>query len=585
MPFTERFRTSSESLAVENFYLASTAQKSVRQQIRQESVEVKAGTSLSEAFSQKGLRGGSFKGRQTSASFETSQLRMRSTSIASTDSESSLPDRSPSTSFGSGDMVFLRSGGSTPSNSSGLTAGMAQALPPVPNDGLPPQHTDPSNPLYRTPSSLPTNPLYNTPVSSFPSPGANPMYNTPRALQDASNPLYQSPTKSYPSQQQYSSPSSIPANPAPMYNTLPSRGPRSALLGAAANSSPLHVVPNPSYDTPKMQPAAAGSPAARQQPDSSPPVGRVSGPCSSKSHRSALLKEIPLEDSDPTFAPDEAQLPGTTGRGPIPKPRSDRKLKESIPEEGAVVEDPPPPPVRRGIKPAQNADALSDEGPPPPVNRSQKPHFEPPKPPTIDRSTKPLSSATAIHDGSSDEEGSEEGEEEFGEVPQKSDDTLHYVRLLHLGSPPPAETRPVPRPVPKPRRNLPAETEPSADTEPIADTEYTMVDKQKTAELSRRLSDLAAASASISPEQNACAQDAMEVDEPGYVIVTPDGEVDVENDPQYYTVMTVSRCHGDHAVFTDCTYVVHRGADRLLPLIAGTYSRALSSVLLPCMRW
>ena len=626
MPFTERFRTVSESSAVENFYLASAAQKNVRQQIRQESVEVKAGTSLSEAFSQKGLRGGSFKGRQTSASFDVSQIRMRSTSIASTDSDSSLSYPSPSASLGSGDFVFLRSGGSTPSNSSGLTAGMAQALPPVPTDVLPPQHTDPSNPLYRTPNSLPTNPLYNTPVPPLPSPGANamyntpramqdagnpmyntpramqdagnplyntpramqdagnpmyntpramqdagnplyntpramqdagnplyntpramqdagnPMYNTPRAMQDAGNPLYKSPTKSYPPQQQYSSPSSIPANPGPKYNTLPSRGPRSALLGAA-NSSPLPV-PNPGYDTPKVQLAAADSPATRQQPDSSQPVDRVSRSGSTKSHRSALLKEISMEDSDPTFSPDEAQLPGTTVKGPVPKPRSDRKLKESIPEEGAVAEDqeePPLPPVRREIKPAQNADALSDEEPPPPVNRAQKPHFEPPKPPTIDRSTKPLASATAIHDSSSDEEDSEEGEEEFGEVPQKSDDTLHYVKLHHLSSPPPAVTRPVP----KPRRNLPAETEPTADTE------YTMVDKQKTAELSRRLSDLAV---QIGPEQGAGVRDAKVVDDPGYVNVTPDGEVDVENDPQYYTVMTVSRCHGDHAVLADCTY-------------------------------
>ena len=540
MPFTERFRTSSENCTVENFYLATAAQKSVRQQMRQESVEVKAGTSLSDAFSQKGLRGGSIKGRQTSTSFDMSQVRMRSTSITSTDSDTSLPDRSPSASLGSGDFLFRRSVSSTSSNSSGMTAGMAMTLPPIPTNGLPSQYSDPTNPLYHSPSSLPTNPLYNTPVSPLPSPGANPLYNTPRAMQDGgSSALYKSPTRSYPPQQHYSTPSSIPANPGPMYSTPPNRGPRSALLGAAP-PSPLDIA-NPGYDTPKIQPEAADSPTTRQQPDTSPP--RVSRSNSTKSHRSALLKEISAEDSDPTCSPAEVQLPETAVKVPVPKPRPDRKLKELIPEEGAMAEDqeePPPPPVRRDVKPAPNTDAPSDEGAsglPPPVNRTQKPHFEPPKPPAIDRTTKPLmATATAIQEDSSDEDDGEEGEEEFGEVPRQSDDTLHYVKLLHLTSPPPT----VIKPVPKPRRNLPTETEPTIDTE------YTMVDKEKTSELHRRLSDLAT-SVSISAEQGACVQDTKVADEPKYVNLTPDGELDVENDPQYYTVMTVSPCRGEHA--------------------------------------
>lgn len=543
MPFTARFRTTSESSTVENFYLASTIQKNVRQQMKQESVEVKAGTSLSDAFSQKGLRGGSIKGVHPSSSFDSSPLRMRSTSVTSTDSEASLTERSPSASLGSGDFLFRRSASSTPSNSSGLTAGMAQALPPLPTDGPPPQHGGANNPMYGTPSSLPANPLYDTPVSPLPSPSANPLYNSPRAMQEGGNPLYKSPTKSYPPQQHYNIPSSIPVNPGPMYNTLPTRGPRSALLGNTP-SSPLDRA-SPGYDTPKIQLAAADAPAVRQQPDTSLPVGRISRSGSAKSHRSPLLKEISSEDSDPSHSPTEALPPATTVKVPVPKPRPDRKLKEPIPEEGGIAEEQEeaPPPVRREVKPTLNADAPSEgdaSGPPPPVNRAQKPHFEPPKPPTVDRTTKPLlATATAIQDDSSDEEDDVEGGEEFGEMPQQSDDTLHYVKLLHLASPPPT----IPKPVPKPRRNLPTEAEASMDTE------YTMVDKQKTSELSRRLSEIAAAEPS-GPEKGQRVQDATVAEQPRYVNLTCDGEVDVENDPQYYTVMTVSHFHGDQCLQT-----------------------------------
>ena len=542
MPFKARFRTTSESSTVENLYLATAMQRNVRQQIKQDSVEVKAGTSLSEAFSKKGLRGGSIKGGQTSGGFDMSQLRLRSTSVTSTDSEVSLPDRSPGLlSSSCSDSPFRRSTSSTPSNSAGLTVGKAQTLPPIPADVPSPQLGGPLNPLYGSPSSFPANPLYNTPSPTAPSPTANPMYNSPRAFQNDSNPLYNSPTKLAPAQSQYSTPSSIPVNSGPMYNTLPSRGPRSALLGSAPPMPFEGANPALNYDTPKSH-AASEAPAAMQMPDSSPHTSMVSR-SGSKGHRSALLKEFSQsvsEDSDSPSSSVEAPAPASLVKAPVPKPRTDRKLKEPIPEEVlAEQQEDIPPSINREAKPTLTKDEspegdVSEE--PPPIDRSHKPHFEPPKPPVVDRATKPLlATATAIQEDSSEgEDDDDDGEEEFGELPQQSDDTLHYVKLVHLQSPPP----PVMRPVPKPRRVLSHE----ADTSVDGGTEYSMVDKERTSELHRRLSDLAAAVPSC-PDEGPCVQDVAVAEQPRYVNLTHEGEVDEENDPQYYTVMKVSPDH------------------------------------------
>lgn len=295
------------------------------------------------------------------------------------------------------------------------------------------------------------------------------------------------------------------------------------------------------YDTPKSN-AAAESPAALQMPDASPSAGRVprSG---SKGHRSALLNEFSRsvsEDSNPPSSP--VETPATMVKAPVPKPRPDRKVKDSIPEEGVLGEqqEEAPPSINREAKPTLTEDVASEgdvSEKPPPIDRTQKP-----KPPAIDRATKPLlAAATAVQEDSSDEEDGDDGEGEFGEMPQQSDDTLHYVRLVHLTSPPPAVTRPVP----KPRRHLSNEAETSADE----GTEYSMVDKEKTSELHRRLSGLLVAESSC-PEEGPCVQDVAVAEQPRYVNLTHDGEMDEENDPQYYTVMKVSPGLSDQLLHT-----------------------------------
>ena len=547
MSFKQRFRSSSESSSTENMLLASSVQRSIKQQLQQDSVQVQAGTKLSDAFSMKGLHGGAM-------------TLPRSMSTSSNESEGISRHNSVS---------------SNPSTSAGIPIGQARSLP------LPTSDPPAANPLYNTPVSTgslrphtapstspkhSSNPLHQSLLS------ANPLYNTPRNIAVPSN--------------TYNTPSSLPANTNPLYNT-PTQHPAVPLGRGPPRSPASGQTPPPLvYNTPTSHPG------------SDPKFNRTpSRGNSMKSHRSALLsgnmgksmentsprdspQPAPRQrkvSSDPTH-PEQSSSQGSSGEFP---PIDRMVLTESPPVEDpptlpppvirankldvtpAVDTSPEPPPVIRTNKP--DITPPEDTSPePPPVNRDTKPPLEPP---LIDRSTKPSPTLTTSQspgslpvttEYSSDEEwegDNGEEEEEFNEVPQLTEKSLHYVRLLHLSSTmddsTPTEASPSAqgkvKPVPLPRTS-------SLPTPP---TEYTLLNTDKTEELQKVL-----ANRSINEplqeveceEDDECVHDVIPEDQARYINLTKEGALNEETDPQYYLVMKV-RSNISSPTVPLCTYL------------------------------
>jgi hypothetical protein len=483
--FKERFRSNSESSSAENMFLASSVHKSVKQQLKADSVQIEAGTKLSDAFSMKGLKTGSV----------------------------TLP-RSFSSSAAETEGISRHSSTSTPSSSAGIPVEQARSLPmPLPTDERPAV-----NPLYNTPSGA--SPFHSQLAPPSPrtlsNPSANPLYNTPRVAASVDH--------------TYKTPSSLPANA--MYNT-PARRPSGSPPHGSQPQLPPRTPPQSApmtYNTPNPQ-AVHGGPQLERK-------------TSVKSHRSALLTghlggSVDQESSSPHGSPQ-----------PVPRQRktsTEQTSRHNSKSEGDTISDvsftpdtPPSLPPRTDRMSEPDVFPSSESSPsPPPVDRNSKPDLEPPP---IDRSTKPpvvgaVSDTTlqtqdpTAADESSDEEEDEDTAEEFGEVPQLAEDTLHYVRLMNLAK----SGQKGPPPVPLPRTS----------SLPNYSSQYTEVNKDKKSELHELISTgsvkepLHEAEYEEEEEEEGeeCVQDVRAEDQVHYMNLTRGGTPNEETDPQYYLVM------------------------------------------------
>ena len=154
-------------------------------------------------------------------------------------------------------------------------------------------------------------------------------------------------------------------------------------------------------------------------------------------------------------------------------------------------------------------------------------------PPPIDRSTKPPLTTTQVSmtDSSDEEVDGEEVDDEVDDfsIPTDSGESVHYVKLVHRDSP----LDEAPKPVPKPRKNILK----SASEVP---TEYTMIDKEKTKELHRKLSHPTQGTASEGSEEEGPKVGDIGQDKVRYANITKDGEPDDEAEPHQYVLMKVS---------------------------------------------